>query len=57
MIYNMIFSKEELSLLQLLIEDKLEDNFNGPEALSRYWKPEILIGILKKIDKLYYEST
>ena len=48
----MNLSKEEISILQNLIEDRLEENYNGPEGIELYWKPEILLNLLKKLEKL-----
>lgn len=46
------FTKEEITLLKLLVEDRLEENYNGPEGIEIYWKPEILLKIWKKLEKL-----
>jgi len=50
----MNLSKEEINILQLLIEDRLEEIYNGPEGIISYWKPELLKNLLKK---LYHESN
>ena len=46
------FTKEEIDIIKLLIEDRLEENYNGPEGIELYWKPEILLNLLKKLEKL-----
>jgi len=45
-------TKEEINILQLLIEERLEENYNGPEGIEKYWKPEILLNIWKKLEQL-----
>jgi hypothetical protein len=45
-------TKEEIDIIKLLIEDRLEENYNGPEGIELYWKPEILLNLLKKLEKL-----
>ena len=35
-----------------VIEDRLEENYNGPEGIELFWKPEILLNLLKKLEKL-----
>jgi hypothetical protein len=46
----MKLTTEEIEIIKLLIEDRLEANFNGPEGIENYWKTEILINLLKKLD-------
>ena len=48
----MNLTKEEVSILQTLIEDRIEENYNGPESIELFWKPEILLNLLKKLEKL-----
>ena len=49
----MKLTAEEIELIQLLVEDKLEDIYNGPEGLEIYWNTEMMKKLLKKIDKYY----
>lgn len=48
----MTLTKQEIDLLKLLIEDKFDEIYSGPEALIQYWKPEVLHTILTKLNNL-----
>jgi hypothetical protein len=48
----MTLTKQEIDLLKLLIEDKFDEIYSGPETLSNYWKPELLYTILTKLNNL-----
>ena len=48
----MNLSQEDISILILLIEDKLDENYSHIELVSPFWKPEILQAILKKLQLL-----
>lgn len=49
----MKLTNEELDILILLIDNRLDEIYNGSEGIELYWKPEILKNILKKLDKMY----
>lgn len=49
----MKLTNEEIDILILLIDNKLEEVYNGPDGIELYWKPEILNNLLKKLDKMY----
>lgn len=49
----MKLTNEEIDILILLIDNKLEELYNGPDGIELYWKPEILNNILKKLDMMY----
>jgi hypothetical protein len=50
---TMKLTEAEIDLIQLLIEDKLEEIYNGPEGLEIYWNTEMMKRLLKKIDESY----
>lgn len=47
----MNLTDEEIFIIQLLIQDKLEEIYDHPEALQIYWKPEMMENILRKLDR------
>ena len=49
----MKLKSDELDLIKILIEDKLEEIYNGPEGIEIYWNTEMMKKLLKKIDKYY----
>lgn len=49
----MKLTKEEIDILVLLIDDRLDEIYNGPEGIEVYWKPEILQKLLKKLNQIY----
>ena len=49
----MKLTNEEIDVLILLIDNRLDEIYNGPEGIELYWKPEILKGLLKKLNKIY----
>lgn len=49
----MKLTKEEVDILILLIDNRLDEIYNGPEGIETYWKPEILKNLLKKLDQAY----
>jgi hypothetical protein len=51
---NMKLTNEEIDILILLISDKLDEIYNGPEGIEEYWKPEILKNLSKKLDKMLF---
>jgi hypothetical protein len=44
-------SDEEIFIIQLLIQDKLEEVYNGPEGIEIYWKTDVMEKLLRKLDK------
>jgi hypothetical protein len=50
----MQLTNEEIDILILLISDKLDEIYNGPEGIEEYWKPEILKNLSKKLDKMLF---
>lgn len=51
----MQLTNEEIDILVMLIDNKLDEVYNGPEEIQRYWKPEILKNIKKKLDKMLFQ--
>lgn len=49
----MKLTNTELDILILLIDNRLDEIYNGPEGIEIYWKPEILNSLKKKLDKMY----
>ena len=49
----MQLTNEEIDILVMLIDNRLEEVYNGPDGIELYWKPEILNNILKKLDMMY----
>jgi hypothetical protein len=47
----MKLTNEEIDILIMLIDDKLEENYNGPEGIEVYWKPEILKKLSRKLEQ------
>jgi hypothetical protein len=50
---QMKLTTEEFDLIKILVEDKLEEIYNGPEGIETYWNTEMMKTLLKKIDKYY----
>ena len=48
-------TNEEIDVLILLIDNRLDEIYNGPEGIELYWKPEILKKIKNKLDKMLFE--
>lgn len=46
-------TNEEIDILFLLIDNRLDEIYNGPEGIEIHWKPEILNNIVKKLEKMY----
>lgn len=44
---------EEVDLIKILVEDKLDEIYNGPEGIEIYWNTEMMKKLLKKIDEYY----
>lgn len=44
---------EELDLIKILVEDKLEEIYNGPEGIELYWNTEMMKKLIKKIYQYY----
>lgn len=51
----MKLTNEEIDILVLLIEHRLEEIYSGPEGIELYWKPEVLQNIKKKLDKMLFQ--
>ena len=49
----MKLTNEEIDVLILLIDNRLDEIYNGPEGIEIYWKPEILENLKQKLDKTY----
>lgn len=52
----MQLTSQEIDLIQLLIEDKLEEIHNGPEGLQTYWNTEIMKNLVHKLYKAHDHS-
>lgn len=46
----MKLTEEEIDLIQLLIEDKLEEIYNGPEGIEIYYNTKLMKDLLTKLD-------
>jgi hypothetical protein len=51
----MKLTNEEINILLLLIDNRIEEVYNGPEDIELYWKPEILQNISKKLEKILFQ--
>lgn len=49
---KMKLTDEEIFIIQLLLQDKLEEVYNGPEGIEVYWKTDVMEKLLKKLDNL-----
>jgi len=46
----MKLTTEEIELIQLLIEDKLEDIYNGPDGWEIYWNTDMMKKLINKLN-------
>jgi hypothetical protein len=51
----MKLTNEEIDILVMLIDHRLDEVYNGPEGIELYWKPEVLENIKKKLDKMLFQ--
>jgi len=51
----MTLTNEEINILLLLIDNRIEEVYNGPEGIELYWKPEVLQNISKKLEKILFQ--
>ena len=51
---NMQLTNEEIDILVMLIDHRLDEVYSEPEDIKLYWKPEVLENIKKKLDKMLF---
>jgi hypothetical protein len=42
---------EEIFIIQLLLQDKLEEIYNGPEGIEIYYNTKLMEDLLRKLDQ------
>ena len=52
----MKLTNEEIDILVMLIDHRLDEVYNGPEGIELYWKPEVLQNIKKKLDRMLFNE-
>lgn len=50
----MKLTNQDIEILQDLLEEKLKEIELCPEGIEAYYKPEIYINIIKKLDTMYF---
>lgn len=46
----MKLTDEEVFIIQLLLQDKLEEIYNGPPGIEIYWNTKLMEDLLRKLD-------
>lgn len=47
----MKLTDEEIFIIQLLLQDKLEEIYNGPEGIEIYYNTKLMEDLLRKLDQ------
>ena len=51
---KMKLTNNDLDILVMLVEDKLQYIDNSPEGIETYHKPEVYVNLIKKLDTMYF---